>query len=67
MRDHEKRATLNQCIERDERGLIDRAAELTGQTRNDCVLGAARRAVVEALTDRTLYLAGPETFASQSA
>jgi uncharacterized protein (DUF1778 family) len=62
-RDSEKRTTLNLRIKLDERGLIDRAAELTGKTRTDFVLEAARRAAVEALTDRTLYLASPETFA----
>ena len=44
-----RRDSLNIRIKADERGLIDRAAELTGKTRTDFVLDAARRAAVEAL------------------
>jgi uncharacterized protein (DUF1778 family) len=57
------RDTLNIRIKPDERGLIDRAAELTGKTRTDFVLEAARRAAVDALTDRTLFVTDAETFA----
>ncbi len=57
-----RRDTLNLRIKPDERGLIDRAAELTGKTRTDFVLEAARRAAMEALTDRTLFLVDPRTF-----
>ena len=51
----QQRDTPNQCIKSDERGLIDRADRLTGKTRTDFVLDAARRTAVEALTDRTLF------------
>ena len=50
-----RRDTLNLRIKPDERGLIDRAAELAGKTRTDFVLDAARRAAVETLTDRALF------------
>ena len=58
-----RRDSLNIRIKADERGLIDRAAELTGKTRTDFMLDAARRAAVEALTDRSLFVVGPETYA----
>ena len=48
-----RRDTLNLRIKPEERGLIDRAATLTGKTRTDFVLEAARRAAEEALLDRT--------------
>ena len=57
------RATLNIRIKPDERSLIDRAAELTGKTRTDFVLEAARRAAVDALTDRTLFVVDADTYA----
>ena len=56
------RDTLNLRIRPEERGLIDRAAELQGKTRTDFVLEAARRAAVEALTERTLFMVEPEAF-----
>ena len=58
-----KRDTLNLRIKPAERGLIDRAALLTGKTRTDFVLEAARRAAVEALTERTLFSVSAEKFA----
>jgi len=54
---------LNIQIRPDERGLIDRAAELAGKTRADFVLEAARRAAVETLTDRMLFAVDAATFA----
>jgi len=48
------RDTLNLRIRPEERGLIDRAATITGKTRTDFVLEAARRAAEEALLDRTV-------------
>ena len=39
-----RRDTLNLRIKPELRGLIDRAAELTGKNRTDFVLSAARRA-----------------------
>jgi uncharacterized protein (DUF1778 family) len=57
-----RRDTLNLRIKPEERGLIDRAARLTGKTKTDFVLDAARRAAEDALLDRTLFLAGPDAF-----
>jgi uncharacterized protein (DUF1778 family) len=59
----QKRDTLNLRIKPEERRLIDRAAELTGKTRTDFVLEAARRAAVDALTQRTLFSVDAETYA----
>jgi uncharacterized protein (DUF1778 family) len=59
-----KRETLNIRVKPADRGLIDRAALLTGKTRTDFILEASRRAAEEALLDRTLFLAGPEAFAA---
>jgi uncharacterized protein (DUF1778 family) len=56
------RDTLNLRIKPDDRGLIDRAAKLTGKTKTDFVLDAARRAAEDALLDRTLFVVGPEAF-----
>ena len=58
-----RRDTLNLRIKPDERGLIDRAAALKGKTRTDFVLDAARRAAVDALTERTLFSVDAATFA----
>lgn len=58
-----RRDTLNLRIKPDERGLIDRAAALTGKTRTDFVLEAARRAAVDALTDRTLFVVDENAYA----
>jgi uncharacterized protein (DUF1778 family) len=57
-----RRDTLNLRIKPDERGLIDRAAHLTGKTRTDFVLEAARRAAEEALIDRTVLTVSPEAY-----
>lgn len=51
-----RREALNLRIGAEERGLIDRAAALTGKTRTDFVLEAARRAAMDTLTDRTLFV-----------
>jgi len=59
-----RRHTLNLRIKVEERGLIDRAATLTGKTRTDFVLEAARRAAEEALADRTLFKVSPEAYAT---
>ena len=58
-----RRDTLNLRIKPDERSLIDRAAELTGKTRTDFVLDAARLAAVEALTQRTLFSVDTKNYA----
>lgn len=57
-----KRETLNIRIRPEVRDVIDRAAELTGKSRTDFVLDAARRAAEEALLDQTLILASPEAY-----
>lgn len=49
-----RRESLNLRIEPAERGLIDRAARVTGKTRTDFVLEAARRAAEEVLLDRLI-------------
>jgi uncharacterized protein (DUF1778 family) len=56
------RNTLNLRIKPHDRGLIDRAAQLTGKTKTDFVLEAARRAAEDALLDRTLFTVGPAAF-----
>ena len=50
-----RRQTLNIRIKVDERALIDRAAALSGQTRTDFVLAAARSAAEAALLDRAVF------------
>jgi uncharacterized protein (DUF1778 family) len=50
-----KRDTLNLRIKPELRGLIDRAAELTGKKRTEFVLTAARNAAEDALMDRTIF------------
>src|SRR3954451_13578013 len=62
-----RRDTLNLRIKPEERGLIDRAASLTGRTRTDFVLEAARRAAEEALLDRTVFTVSPEAYAEFAA
>ena len=57
-----RRDTLNLRIRPEMRGLIDRAAQVTGQTRTDFVLEAARRAAEDALLDRALFMAAPEAY-----
>lgn len=42
--------------------MIDRAAALTGKSRTDFVLDAARRAAEEALLDRALISVGQEGY-----
>lgn len=59
-----RRDTLNLRIKLEERDLIDRAATLTGKTRTDFVLEAARHAAEEALLDRTVFAVSPETYAA---
>jgi uncharacterized protein (DUF1778 family) len=59
-----RRDTLNLRIKPEERGLIDRAASLSGKTRTDFVLEAARHAAEEALLDRTVLMVSPEAYAA---
>ncbi len=58
-----RRNALNLRIKPEEQGLIDRAAALSGKTRTDFVLEAARRAAIETLTDRTLFGVDAASFA----
>ena len=58
-----KRATLNIRIKPELRGLIDRAAELSGKNRTDFVLDAARIAAEEALLDRTVFAVNAKAYA----
>ena len=58
-----KRDTLNIRIQPALRGLIDRAAELSGRTRTDFVLEAARAAAEDALLDRTVFWVKPKAYA----
>jgi uncharacterized protein (DUF1778 family) len=58
-----KRETLNIRIKPGDRGLIDRAAKLTGKTRTDFILEATRRAAEEALMDRTHIAVSEDAYA----
>jgi uncharacterized protein (DUF1778 family) len=58
-----KRDTLNLRIKPELRGLIDRAAELSGKNRTDFVLDAARIAAESALLDRTVFAVTPKAYA----
>ena len=57
------RETLNLRIPAHDRSLIDRAAQSSGMTRTDFILGAARRAAEEALLDQSLFLVSQSTCA----
>jgi uncharacterized protein (DUF1778 family) len=57
-----KRDSLNIRIKPEERGLIDRAAQLLGKNRTEFMLDAARRVAEEALLDRTLFEVRPEVY-----
>jgi uncharacterized protein (DUF1778 family) len=58
-----RRETLNLRIKPELRGLIDRAAELTGKNRTDFVLNAARHAAEDALLDRTVFTVSSKAYA----
>ena len=58
-----RREPLNLRIKPEERGLIDRAATITGKLRTDFVLEAARQAAEQALLDRTVFTVSPEAYA----
>jgi uncharacterized protein (DUF1778 family) len=58
-----KRETLNLRIKPELRGLIDRAAKLSGKNRTDFVLNAARHAAEDALLDRTIFAVDPKAYA----
>jgi uncharacterized protein (DUF1778 family) len=63
-REESKRTTLNLRIKPELRGLIDRAAELTGKNRTNFVLDAARQAAEDALLDRTVFMVSPKAHAT---
>jgi uncharacterized protein (DUF1778 family) len=56
------RETLNLRIPAHDRSLIDRAAQASGKTRTDFILGAARRAAEETLLDQSLFLVSQSTY-----
>ena len=58
-----KRDTLNLRIQPELRGLIDRAAKLSGKNRTNFVLDAARVAAEDALLNRTVFIVNPKTYA----
>lgn len=58
-----KRETLNLRIKPELRGLIDRAAELSGKNRTDFVLDAARHAAEDTLLDRTVLAVSSRIYA----
>ena len=57
------RETLNLRIAAHDRNLIDRAAQSSGKTRTDFILGAARRAAEETLLDQSLFLVSQSSYA----
>lgn len=58
-----RRETLNIRIRAEERGLIDRAAQVRGKNRTDFILDAARRAAEETLLERAIMSVSPEAYA----
>jgi uncharacterized protein (DUF1778 family) len=58
-----KRDTLNLRIKPELRGLIDRAAALSGRNRTDFVLNAARNAAEDTLLDHTLFAVSSKAYA----
>ena len=58
-----RRETLNLRISAAEHRLINRAAQSSGKTKTDFILGAARRAAEEALLDRTILSINSSAYA----
>lgn len=58
-----RRETLNLRIKPELRGLIDRAAEVSGKNRTDFVLSAARQAAENTLLDRNVFEVNPRAYA----
>lgn len=58
-----RRETLNLRISAAEHRLINRAAQSSGKTKTDFILGAARRAAEEALLDRTVLSINSSAYA----
>lgn len=58
-----RRETLNLRISAAEHRLINRAAQSSGKTKTDFILGAARRAAEEALLERTVFSISASAYA----
>jgi uncharacterized protein (DUF1778 family) len=58
-----KRDTLNLRIKPELRGMIDRAAKLSGKNRTEFVLNAAQHAAEDALLDRTIFEVDSKAYA----
>ncbi len=56
------RSAINIRVEPGERALIDQAASLSGKSRSEFMLDAARRAATDAILDRTLFRMQPALF-----
>ncbi|OJY66630.1 MAG: CopG family transcriptional regulator [Rhodospirillales bacterium 70-18] len=54
---------INIRVRDDDRALIDQAALLSGKSRSEFMLEAARHAAGEAILDRTLFRMAPAAFA----
>lgn len=54
---------INIRVRPDERALIDQAAVISGKSRSEFMLEAARRAAADAILDRTLFRLQPAAFA----
>ena len=57
-----KRETLNIRIRPEERGLIDRAARVSGKNRTEFILDATRRAAEAVLLDQALLQVDPAAY-----
>ena len=58
---------INIRVRDDDRTLIDQAASLSGKSRSEFMLDAARRAANETILDRTLFRMVPAAFATFTA
>lgn len=58
---------INIRVRDDDRTLIDQAASLSGKSRSEFMLDAARRAANETILDRTLFRMAPAAFATFTA
>ena len=58
---------INIRVRDDDRTLIDQAASLSGKSRSEFMLDAARRAANETILDRTLFRMTPAAFATFTA
>lgn len=58
---------INIRVRSEERALIDQAAVLSGKTRSEFMLEAARHAATDAILNRTLFHLNPAAYASLAA